>query len=240
MAVTPADALLRALNAGIPITGEDGKSLLSTAAGKAIAAAVAAVDKARSHAANRERAAFWVTGQPGNGKTQSLRQLVYQLPRTAGQGKYALAVVDFDKEPDARRPAGLVPAIVRQCLFAGVTVGGLEEARTAATQGQSADANKIESLAFGIDVLASLAGLPPVSLLASRGLQRLWTWWRSQGSYIRKNLRKRWPNPQLVEFLGAWVDYVLRPTPRGEADFSAYLSRLATNNQLFDLFGYAL
>jgi hypothetical protein len=241
VAETSADQLLRALYTGQPISGDEGRRLLTAATGQAIAAATAAISAARGRVPNRERAAFWITGQPGNGKTQSLKQLVAQLPTTPGVGKYALATIDFDKEPDARRHTGLVPAIVRQCVFSGVAIGGLDEARKAAREGKGTDPSRIEAWAFGADVVGSLAGLPPVSLLASRGFKWFLGWLRPQGWYIRRNLRKQWgDDPQVVEFLGAWADYLLMPTRDGEAQFAEYLSKLATTNRLFDLFGFAL
>jgi len=241
VSVIPAEQLLRLLKAGLPIPGEDGRRLVTLAATAAIRDAVAAVNEARSRIANGEKVAFWVTGRPGNGKSQSLRQLVYELARLTGLGKYALAAIDFDKQPEARRTAGLIPAIVRQCLIAGVTVGGLEGAGSSSIPSKPQHAANIESLAFGADVLASLSGLPPVSLVAARGMQAVWKWPPVQKWRIRRRLTNRWAShPQLVEFLAAWAGYVMRPTPEGEADLDAYLGRLASTDRLLDLFGYAL
>lgn len=240
MATTPAENLLKALYGGQPIPGEECHRLLSPGAANALADVARAVSEARSQVASGTRVTFWITGRPGDGKTQSLRQLIYVLPQADRAGKYALAAIDLDKELDARR-SGLVPAVVRKFVFAGIAVGGLAEARTAATQGQSADTENAESVAFGADVLASLSGVPPVALLASRGFRLLLKWVRVQGWYIRSRLRKRWPsNPQVVEFLGAWADYVLAPTRPGHVEFEDYLRRLASTDRLFSLFGYAL
>lgn len=241
VATTGPEQLLRLLQTGLPIAGEDARRLVSQASNRAIADAVAAVNQARGRMANGEKAAFWITGRPGNGKTQSLRQLVYQLPRMPGLGKYALALIDFGQQPDARRPFGLVKAIIQQCMVAGVAVGELEEARRAATASSPQASERIEALAFGFDVLAGLSGLPPVSLVASRtmraalklpGVQKWWT---------HKKFKKRWAShPQLVEFLAAWTHYLLSPTPSAEGEIDSYLGKLASTNRLLDLFGYAL
>ena len=236
-----ADRLIRALYTGLPINGKDGQELLSEASNQAISAAAAAVDRMRGRVANGEQIAFWITGQPGNGKTQSLKQLIHQLPSTPGAGKYALAAIDFDKEPDARTRYGLVPAVVRQCVFAGTVIGGVQQVRDAATKGQATDPTRVEAIAFGIDVVASLSSMPPVAFVASKGLQSFMRWVRRHRRHIHRQLEKRWPsNPQLVEFLSLWTRYLLEPTPEIEKDFSAHLTQLARQNQLFDIFAYAL
>jgi hypothetical protein len=238
---TPAEEQLKSLYCGLPIAGEDGLKLLSPTAGEAVAKAAAAVDNARGHLASRQRVTVWVTGRPGNGKTQSLRQLTYLLSRTPALGKYALALVDCDKEPDANRTSGIVPAVVRKCLFTAVGISGLADVSQPATQWQQADAEKTKSIAFGADVLTSLLGLPSLSLVANRGLPPILRWMRSQKWFIRRKIQEKWPaNPQLVEFLSAWATYILKPSQDNERDFSGYLGGLSASSLLLDLFGFAL
>jgi hypothetical protein len=96
--------LLEALAAGQPITGAEGLLVLSPTFAEAIASASKAVKRARGLMPSGVREVYWITGRPGNGKTQSLRQFALELLKIKGAGKYAHAYLDFDKEPAARGP----------------------------------------------------------------------------------------------------------------------------------------
>ena len=236
---TPSAELLYALHSGKPITGEDGQRLFG--ANNAIVEPLRYIASARGRGAQRERATFWLTGCPGNGKTQSLRQLIHQLSTIDKDGKAAVAVFDFDKESNARRRDGIVKALVSHCLFNGMGIGGLKDAQEAAVQRHVADFSSIKALAFAIDSLTLLTGLQPVFFGASKLLAKVTRLAYPKRWTVRKKLRERWgKNTQLVEFLATWADYILDPTPDRQGQVGAVLNMLESNNQLFSLFGYAL
>jgi hypothetical protein len=232
--------LLEALVAGQPINGSEGYIILNSRFTDAISSASAAVSKARGLKPSRVKEVHWLTGRPGNGKTQSLRQFTYQLPRIEGAGKYAYAHVDFDKEPAARQPEALIPAIVRHCLAAGV-VKEIEEVCDRVIRQKAADDRIKGSAAFGIDVASSLAGVPAPSLFVDPAYKHISAWFRRRDAYIRKKVAEQWPeNPHLVEFMTAWVRYILEPVHRRGEEFASVLTRLTTQGDLFDLFCFAL
>lgn len=232
--------LLEALRVGAPISGEEGVRILNPGFANAISPAARAVVRARGLMPSRVREVYWITGRPGNGKTQSLHQFIYQLPKLEGAGKYAFAALNFDREPEARRLEALVPALVRHSLAGGL-ITEVHEVSQHILQGSAADETAKESISFGIDILSQLAGLPAISLFATAGLKQLLGIIRAREWYIKKKLSKKWSaNPQLLELLNGWVRYVLSPTPDREEEFTDILRRLNNTGNLFDLFCFAL
>ncbi len=231
--------VIEALRVGEPINGEEGDGVLSESYQDAINAASRAVEEARGVGLSRKRQVYWITGPPGNGKTQSIRQLTFQLPTLRGAGKYAFAVIDFDKEPAARQPEALIPAIVRRTLSSGV-LSEVNDVTNKLLKDTGEEDKTKERIAFGVDVISHFTGLPPISLFAVSGIKKILKYVHRREWYIKRELRKRWSaNPQLLEFLSSWVRYVLNPT-KNEQPFSLALNRLARDGNLFDLFCFAL
>ncbi|MDQ3917128.1 MAG: hypothetical protein M3348_01380 [Acidobacteriota bacterium] len=238
--VTESRTILESLRAGSPINGDEGQQILSERLNEAIRAATRAVERARGLLPSRIREAYWITGKPGNGKTQSLNQLAYSLPNLKGAGKYAYAILNFDKEPEARRPEGIVPSVVRHTLAANV-IKQVQEVRDVILKGSAADETVKTSVGFGIDVVTGLAGMPSPALFATAGIKKAFSALRGREWYVKRQLRKKWSsNPQLLELLNSWIRYILSPTPDRENEFSTTLRRLTTTGILFDLFCFAL
>lgn len=238
--VTEARTILESLRAGSPINGDEGQQILSERFSEAIRAATRAAERARSLMPSRIREAYWITGRPGNGKTQSLNQFSHSLPNLKGAGKYAYAILNFDREPEARRPEGIAPSVVRHTLAANV-IGEVQEVRDAILKGSSADETVKSSVGLMIDVTTGLAGMPSPALFATAGVGWLLSYIRGRERYVKKKLRERWSkNPQLLELLNSWIRYILSPTPDRENELTDTLGRLNTNGVLFDLFCFAL
>jgi hypothetical protein len=233
--------LLEALRSGDPVNGDEGARILHSDYSDAINNAHNEVRRACARGPDRIRRAYWITGKPGNGKTQSLRQFRHRLPELKGSGKYAIASVEFDKEPAARRPQALAPSIVRHSL-SGTVGSEVEHVRDRILRGSPADETMKKSVAFGIDVISGVVGIPSLSLFIGGPMRRIYSYVRGREGYIKRQLRKTWSsNTQLLELLTGWMRYVLEPTKaEREREFSSILTRLAANGDLFDLYCFAL
>lgn len=211
--------LITALRIGMPVSAEAGIRLLTPAACEAIQPALARVSDLRVMPL-RDRATFWITGHPGNGKTQCLIKLQEGLRKLPGSEKHASVHIRFDQEREIGRQAGL--HITLHFPFAGVAVGEIGNARDAAHQlSRAFQSVAVDALALGLDAVFRSAGIPiPLATGAKHVLRKATGWEYVQRKIVRRKLQNRWPlNPALVDFAMHWASYLMTPTPAQRARF---------------------
>jgi len=229
--------ILEALKTGQPIGGEAGSLLLSPRYKRAIAPIIKSVHEAQQNGPVGMREVFWVSGQPGNGKTQTLRQLIHEIRSRQGSSKFAFVFIDLDQKPEARNGDSLTPTIVRSTLSSKV----VDEVERISSKINEANPTTDESLSVGIDVIAELAQVPALNLFLKHSVPRIMQFFRSREIFIKNTLRKKWGNyPELLELLSSWLKYTLKPTPKLSEDFDSTLKELASHGVLFTLYEFAL
>jgi|GEM_PF-3646258 len=211
--------LITALRTGMPISADAGMKLLTPAACDAIRPALARVSALRATPV-RERATFWITGRPGNGKTQCLIKLQEGLCTSTGSEKHAHVHIRFDQEREFGRQPGLH---ITLCFpFMGVAVGAIEKARQDADRlSRVFNSVTVDALALGIDAVSRAAGCPiPFAIGTTHVLRRASGLDYVARNLVRRKLHQRWPsNPAMVDFAMHWASYLMNPTPAQRAKF---------------------
>jgi hypothetical protein len=237
--------LLVELSQGHTISAEEGIRLLSPSYRKVIGEITQNIEVVCSKEAEGDYRTYWITGEPGNGKSQALWQVIHDLPRRGKRNKnYVYVYIDFDENPAASQPENMPVTIVRKSLSGGA----IEEAEQACAEilrGSSADQAVKNFATFGISVLAKLAGYPSPSALIGGALRPALRWARLRRGYVewsmKRRLRDKWSAyPPLVRLASDWVSYVVQPTTKRERDFSETLRDRANDGTLFDLFCFGL
>jgi len=211
--------LIAALRTGMPVSAETGMRLLTPAACEAIRPALVKVSALRG-AAVGERATFWITGRPGNGKTQCLIKFQEGLRKLAGSEKHAYVHIRFDQEREIGRQAGL--HITLHFPFTGVAVGNIDNAREDARRlSRVFNSVAVDALALGIDAVSRAAGCPiPFAIGTKHVLRKAIGSDYFQRKFVRRKLQERWPsNPAAVDFAVHWASYLAAPTPAQRAKF---------------------
>lgn len=236
---TSARKLLKALHSGQPISGEKGANWLAPSYKRAIAPIIKDIEKARQ-GSGLIKDVFWVTGKPGNGKTQTIRQLIHLLRQQSAATKFAYVHIDLDQKSAARKSETLIPTIVRSILSSG-TVDGVKSVSEHIISDTPVSNSAKESLVFSIDFLSELAGIPPISLFIGFSLNRLLSFYKTREKYIKSIIAKKWgSNPELLELLTAWIRYTLKPNLERDDEFSSLLRRFSSRGELLDLFCFVL
>jgi len=220
--------LITALRTGMPISAEAGTRLLSPAVCDAIRPALARVNALRGTAV-RERATFWITGRPGNGKTQCLINLQNSLRNSSGEGKHAFVHIRFDQEREIGREPGL--SIALRVPFTAVAVGRIDDARNCAERlSRAFNSVSLDALALGIDAVSHAAGCPiPFAVGTKHVLRRAIGLSYVQRKIVRRQLQKRWiSHPAMVELLTHWTSYLMAPTPAQRASFRDCINSLGS------------
>lgn len=239
-----AESILRSLNAGKVISGSAATHAFGRSVEDPIHAALRFIFKNQQPIdGGAIRQTFWITGQPGNGKSQSLNHFIHLLPKLDSQKKYAVSYFDLGQRSDAKRHDGIALAIVRKLLLEGIGVPGLKERWIDAIQNKPfRGQGNVENLAFAADCLCILTGTSPSAFTISvnrfyRALQTLLPCrrWRIKAKIAEKYCN----NPEMVSLLNAWTDYFLNPS-KYESDLVAVLSRLNDRGSLFNLFCSAM
>jgi hypothetical protein len=228
--------ILVSLGAGAPLPPEHAKGILNDTLDKATIAPINAVRRARAKGAVMLREVYWLTGRPGCGKTQALNLLVDKLQNLDGVGKYAVTRVALDQERSATTSGGLAYSIVRHAL-AGQSIPEIHSVAARILKRSGSDKKISETVGFGVDVLAGLAGLPPASLFAAAGFRKVISLFKMTGPYVRSKLQEKWSGqPQILELLHAWVLYVLKPSSNNRDGYEQVLLRLSGQPDFFGLF----
>lgn len=232
--------LLEALGSGQPVGGEEASNLFNPTYSLTIAPILREIDDAIGHGLSKKRKVFWVKGRPGNGKTQTLRRLTHKLQNLTGTSKFAYVFIDLDKNPAARKGETLVPTIVRTTLSSSI-IEDVKTVRTRIIEGNPTPESAEETLAFSIDLIADLAGIPAFSLFLGFGIKRILSWFRTREGFIKNILAQTWgSNPELLELLTIWLRYIIQPDRERDEEFNTLLRRLASQGDLFGLYAFVL
>ncbi|MCK4600077.1 hypothetical protein KAU37_09705 [Candidatus Bipolaricaulota bacterium] len=232
--------LLKALRDGQPIPSKEGEAYLHPKVNSAIDPALRAVEKALGLNPSRTHDVFWITGDPGKGKTQSLWQFMLRVQSLGASGKSVLAHLKLDDDSATRTLPGVVSALVTTCLADGLKAE-IEDVRKAILRGSQVDPVVKQTVSFGIDLASGLTGIPSPSLFAVAGIRKFLTWRRRRERHIRRKLGERWSSdPDFLSLLCAWVGYLLRPTREMKQKFKTTLRQLQEPARLFRMFCYAL
>lgn len=229
-------SILESLKIGKPIGGEAGSQILSSSYKRAIAPVIKSILQAQGNGLIGGRDVFWVYGKPGNGKTQTLKQLVYVIPSRSAVAKFAYVVIDLDKKPEAQQSESLIPVIVRATL-SSKAINDVEKIQTKITEVTPTE----ENLSFAIDIISELAQVSALKLFLGFGIHRIFQFFRSREGYIKSVLKKQWGNsPELLRLLTAWLQYTLKPSLENSEKLDTLLKDLASHGVLFSTFKFAL
>lgn len=203
------------------------------------------IDRVRQHVNSLEPGAglfrcFWIIGESGNGKSQTLSRLASDFRAIVGSDRITLSTVDIILEE-----ATLISDIERRIFLNSFAVSSKVESRASETirditRSTSKAGNTTEKfLEFGLELAQVFElSLPPFSsALALLTFNTLADRWKRSPQNIRRSLLKKnaeWgENEEALDFMVNWISYCFKPTSERWSNLDMLAKNYSAREGLF-------